>query len=134
MRGDVVARACPLLVPLVEEGWIAGDIPRRVVEKYLEHLPARTDVVVMGCTHYPLLASVLRDALPAHVALVDGAEATAVDVEELLRVHDQRHTGTATHRLLVTDAPEQMAALSPLFLGEAIDSTRIELVDVQMTA
>ena len=134
VRGDVVARACPLLVPLVEEGWTSGDIPRRVVEKYLEQLPARTDVVVMGCTHFPLLAPVLRAALPAHVALVDGAEATAVDVEELLRAHDQLHTGTATHRLLVTDAPEQMAALSPLFLGEAVDSTRIELVDVQMTA
>src|SRR5688572_8734830 len=73
----VLARACPLLVPLVEEGWTDGDVPRLVVKEYLNDLPPDTDTVVLGCTHYPLLRPVLRRALPERIALVDGAEATA---------------------------------------------------------
>lgn len=136
-KGGVHAIACPLLVPLVEEGVVEGEIPRLIVEKYLASLPKDVDTVVMGCTHYPLLRTVLRAALPAHVALVDGAEATAVEVLELLEVHAiarARQPGALGHRLLVTDAPEQLAKLAPAFLGETVASSAVETVDVVMTA
>jgi glutamate racemase len=132
----VQARACPLLVPLVEEGWTSGEVPRLVAEQYLADLPRDADVVVLGCTHYPLLNDTLRAALPAQVALVDGARATALELEELLRARDLAAPADArvTHRLLVTDAPEQLARVAPAFLGEDVPASSVELVDVLMTA
>lgn len=134
--GDVAARACPLLVPLVEEGWTHGDIPRLVVDRYLAELPSQTDTVVMGCTHYPLLRPVLRAALPPSIALVDGAEATAVEVASLLDKNGMVRSdlAPARHRLLVTDAPEQLARLAPAFLGEEVPAADVELIDVVMSA
>ena len=134
--GAVSARACPLLVPLVEEGWTSGEVPRLVVESYLRELPADTDVVVMGCTHYPLLEGTLRGALPHSTALVDGARATAQEVAAVLEASGQLAADTTLgrHTLLVTDAPEQMSRLAPAFLGEAVDTASVELIDVDMTA
>jgi glutamate racemase len=134
----VEARACPLLVPLVEEGWTSGEIARLVVDRYLADLPSGTDTVVMGCTHYPLVREVLRAALPAAIALVDGAEATAAEVAALLvdKGIARAPDGSAPprHRLLVTDAPEQLARLGPAFLGEELAADDIELIDVVMSA
>lgn len=134
-KSGVHAIACPLLVPLVEEGLVEGEIPRLIVQKYLAALAKDVDTVVMGCTHYPLLRAVLRAALPAPVALVDGAEATVVEVGELLAAHGiARHGVAPGHRLLVTDAPEQLAKLAPAFLGETVAAADVETIDVVMTA
>jgi glutamate racemase len=134
--GKVFARACPLLVPLVEEGWTDGEVPRLVVKEYLSDLPIDTDTVVLGCTHYPLLRGVLRRALPDKIALVDGAEATAQELSTLLRERGiERSDPTAPqHRLLVTDAPDQLVKLAPAFLGAQVSKDAVELVDVLMTA
>ncbi len=134
--GEVVAIAAPLLVPLVEEGWTDGEVPGLVVDRYLAALPKTTDTVIMGCTHYPLLHDVLRARLAAHAALVDGAVATAEEVAALLDARGLRAgpSTTASHRLLVTDGPEQMGRLAPRFLGAAIDPATVELIDVDMTA
>jgi glutamate racemase len=115
----VAAIACPLFVPLAEEGWTAGDVPGLVAERYLQALPPDTGVVILGCTHYPLLKGVIAERLgrlrPGAV-VVDGLAAPT--------------TATPTHRLLVTDAPQQMAALGPAFLGESVREGDVELVDV----
>jgi glutamate racemase len=137
--GDVVAVKAPLFVPLAEEGWIAGDVPRLVAARYLETLPHDVDVVVLGCTHYPLLAPVIQQALSAlrpGAIVVDGAGATAEEVKATLAARGlTAPAGFAVrHRLLVTDAPEQMVALAPAFLGAAVDAGSVELVDVEMTA
>ncbi len=130
--GRVVPVACPLLVPLVEEGWTDGEVPRLVVERYLRALPEGVDTVVLGCTHYPLLRPVLRAALDPAVALVDGAEATALDVAARLEAGAPAPSGAAagSHRLLVTDAPEQLEKLAPAFLGETVPASSVELIDV----
>ena len=134
--GAVVGVAAPLLVPLVEEGWLDGDVPGLVVDRYLAELPPGTDTVIMACTHYPLLAPVLRARLAPDVAVVDGAEATATEVERLLEDAGARAPASSTSRdrILVTDAPEQMAKLAPRFLGGDVDPGPIEQVDVDMTA
>jgi glutamate racemase len=96
----------------------------------------------MGCTHYPLLRPVLRAALAPHIALVDGAEATALEVKELLakkmlkrpELMGRSILDLARHRLLVTDAPEQLVKLAPAFLGEPVAVHEVETVDVVMTA
>ncbi|HEY4222300.1 MAG TPA: glutamate racemase [Myxococcota bacterium] len=130
------AIACPLLVPLVEEGWTSGEVPALVVAQYLKALAPDVDTVVLGCTHYPLLRPVLRAALPERIALVDGAEATARELAELLAARGwAAPAGTAArHRLLVTDAPEQLEKLGDAFLGERVVAQSVELVDVLMTA
>ena len=140
--GVVVVVKAPLLVPLAEEGWTSGEVPRLVAVRYLEQLPADVDVVVLGCTHYPLLAPVIREALHElrpRAVVVDGAVATAVDVAALLDARGLRSASSSApssqrHRLLVTDAPEQMVALGPAFLGSAVGSDEVELIDIEMTA
>ncbi len=129
------AIACPLLVPLAEEGWTTGDVPALVIDRYLQALPADVGVVILGCTHYPLLKDVIAQRLAIHrpgAMVVDGAAATAAATAALLQEHGLCSPAGATpiHRLLVTDAPQQMAALAPAFLGETVDPSSIELVDV----
>ena len=133
--GPVAAIACPLFVPLAEEGWTSGDVPGLVAERYLQGLPADTGVVILGCTHYPLLKGVIAERLaqlrPGAV-VVDGAAATAAATAAILNARELAAPATSTphHRLLVTDAPQQMAALGPAFLGEAVREGDVELVDV----
>ncbi len=130
----VVSRACPLFVPLVEEGWTSGEVPLGVARAYLKDLPADTDTVVLGCTHYPLLTDVLRTVLDPRVSIVNGAVATADDTAAVLHARDLASTLPARHQLLVTDGPEQLVAVAPLFLGAAVALDDVELIDVMMTA
>lgn len=145
--GGVVARACPLLVPLVEEGWIEGEIPERIIAKYLTDVglggargteDTNIDTLVLGCTHYPLLRPAIERVLAtfgrSDITVVDGGEATARELAALLDVEDLRsEKNTPRRRTLVTDAPEQMADLSRTFLGRSLTQADVELVDVLMT-
>jgi glutamate racemase len=128
----VVARACPLFVPLAEEGWTDGDVPRLVAERYLGDLRrAGVDTVVLGCTHYPLLAAPIAEVLGPQLAIVDSAEATAAAVEHLLAGRGLlRSEGgpPAQHRALCTDVPDRFAALAQRFLGRPVGE--VELVDL----
>ena len=133
------AIACPLLVPLAEEGWTSGDVPALVIDRYLQALPPDTGVVILGCTHYPLLKAVIAERLALHrpgTIVVDGAAATAFATAAMLEQRGLRAPAGARahHRLLVTDAPQQMAALAPAFLGETVDASTVELVDVVFDA
>ncbi len=134
------ALSCPLFVPLAEEGWTSGEVPALVADKYLQALPDDVGVVILGCTHYPLLKDVIQARLshwrPGAV-VVDGAAATAAATRAALAAADiaaPADKGAATHRLMVSDAPAQMAALSLAFLGERIAEGAVELVDVVMSA
>ncbi|MCA1826210.1 MAG: glutamate racemase, partial [Myxococcales bacterium] len=131
----VVARACPLFVPLAEEGWIDGEVPRLVAEKYLLDLRRiGVDTAVLGCTHYPLLARAIAEVLGPRVAIVDSAEATADAVAALMATHDMlRPPGAAPrHRTLCTDVPDRFRAIAERFLGRPLAS--VELVDLRPDA
>ncbi len=124
----VWSHACPLLVPLAEEGWIRGPVPEQVVASYLSGLMEhRIDTLVLGCTHYPLLAEVIRATVGPKVSIVDSAEATAVVVEEVLVAAHAVGTGPARRRYLVSDAPENFAKTGREFLEHGIDD--VEWVD-----
>ncbi|MFN0061959.1 MAG: glutamate racemase [Myxococcaceae bacterium] len=136
----VVTQACPLFVPLAEEGWTQGEVPRLVAERYLQPLvQARVDTVVLGCTHYPLLGEVIAQALGADVELVDSAEATADVVEALVRpgrtpgASDTGGSGGSgglgETEFFVTDVPEQFRDVGARFLGVPI--AHAELVDLK---
>jgi glutamate racemase len=124
---QVVARACPLFVPLVEEGWTdpEDEIVRSVVRRYLAPLRGDgVDALVLGCTHYPLLKSAVARELPG-VALVDSAEAVAAEVQARLGGEPGRE---GDHRFLVTDSPERFLAVAGRFLGRPVSAA--EHVDV----
>ena len=123
---EVTARACPLFVPLAEEGWTdpADEVVRGVARRYLAPLrEAGVDTVVLGCTHYPLLAGAIAAELPG-VALVDSASAVAGEVRERFGVPVR----DAVHRFFVTDAPERFLAVAGRFLGRPV--TAADHVDV----
>lgn len=109
----VEAVACPLFVPLAEEGWTDGDVPRLVAERYIGHLRGTVDTVILGCTHYPLLREVIASVLP-EVTLVDSATATA----DAVRAHiGSARPGEGHVRYLVTDHVERFRTVGALFLG-----------------
>jgi len=127
----VTAQACNLFVPLAEEGWTDGDVPRQVALTYLSGLVAAgIDTLVLGCTHYPLLRGVIAEAVGPKVTLVDSAESTAAAAEALLEEKGLRRTAGSkgTEQIFVTDLPENFATLSQRFFGRAVALP--EVVDI----
>jgi len=128
----VFARACPLLVPLVEEDWLDHRITRDVLREYLTPLRRhRIDTLILGCTHYPLLKPAIRGLLGRGVALVDSAQSCARFVHE--RMHQLRLLTTSRRRVgairpFVTDEPERFAEVAERFLGARCEpARRVEL-------
>jgi glutamate racemase len=124
----VVAQPCPLLVPLVEEGWIDHAVTAAVAQEYLAPLVAEhVDTLVLGCTHYPLLKSVLCRALGRDVALIDSAAETAGSVGQVLQEHNIAAPDDAepSHRFIASDDPQQFLQLGQNFLGDAIERVEV---------
>ncbi len=124
-------KPCPLLVPLVEEGWIEAPVTEQVARIYtieaLRTASTNVDVLVLGCTHYPLLRPMLRRVVPQRIAIVDSAEATACALLQYLPGHDLA-AGTPTYRFFVTDSVEKFQKQAPVFLGFATE--RVERADL----
>jgi glutamate racemase len=133
-RAEVTGQAAPLLVPLAEEGWTEGDVPRLAVRRYIEPLAqAGVDVVVLGCTHYPLLRPVIDaevgSRIGPHATVVDSASATAADVRDFLASRGlAAKQGEGAVRLLVTDVPRTFREVASRFLGG--DAGDVEQVDL----
>jgi glutamate racemase len=119
---DIVARSCPLFVPLVEEGWTEHEATRLVAREYLAPLgDAGIDTLVLGCTHYPLLKPLISQLLGADVRLIDSAEETAAETARVLDQCGLRAPAlSASHRFVASDAPQQFLRLGQRFLGETI--------------
>jgi glutamate racemase len=127
---EVFGLACPLFVPLVEEGWTDGEIARLVAEKYLLPLKGKNiDTIVLGCTHYPLLRDVIGDVMQ-DVTIIDSAVETGKALKaELMEDHLSRTGGKGgVTSYFVTDSAEKFAAVGGRFLGsEMKDVTRIKV-------
>jgi glutamate racemase len=126
-------KACPLLVPLVEEGWIEHSVTEQVARIYLGEAFsdgfADADVLVLGCTHYPLLKPLLHRVAPAHVSIVDSAESTARAVASHLPdllpppSHLERRA-VPRLRFFATDSVEKFQRLGQRFLGHPIEDVQ----------
>ena len=126
---EVYSRACPLFVPLVEEGWTDNAVVEMTVKAYLGSLKqSGIDTLILGCTHYPLLKKAIRKFMGSTVRLVDSAEETAKVVEQVLKkALLGRKAGKGGHSFFVTDAPDRFIKVGRRFLGEKVESAvRIE--------
>jgi len=133
-----IEKASPLLVPLVEEGWIDHPVTEEVLRIYLSELldesrrgALQPDTLVLGCTHYPLLRANFERALPGSIRVIDSAEATAAEVAAALCLPDSPcHPDGRPHRrtFYATDSVTKFRNLGSRFLGQPID--RVELIDL----
>jgi glutamate racemase len=124
----VSSRACPLLVPLIEEGLLDDDVTDRVIVRYLEPLLADgIDTLVLGCTHYPLLSAAIARALGGEITLVDSAENCATAVQETLDRQSLRSPTTERGELHValTDAADN-------FLNVARDALQLDFGEIEL--
>jgi len=125
---QVTARACPLFVPLIEEGWLEGEITDRVVRQYLQPLiENEIDTLVLGCTHYPLLRGAIARFLGRDVLLLDSAQNCAAAVARLLEAENLRAAPESVGQLSValTDPPDR-------FLDVAREALQLEISEVQL--
>ncbi len=134
-----IEKACPLLVPLVEEGWTNHPVTAEVIRIYLEELNAEAaakglnaDTLVLGCTHYPLLRPLIEKAVPAGMRVIDSAEAAAEAAVRLVNGRANGPTGTPAFppalRCFATDSVDKFERLGSAFLGRP--TGKVELVDL----
>ncbi len=138
-KAQVRAQACSLFVALAEEGWTDGAIAEAIAHRYVDELFAedpRIDTLLLGCTHFPVLASALRAVIGPSITLVDSAETTARAVQaELIDRRLLNSSGSVGPPILqATDSPERFARVGSRFLGEPFDASRVELVDLAPAA
>ena len=122
----VVMQACPLFVPLVEEGWLDTEATTLIARQYLAPIVAAgVDTLVLGCTHYPLLSPVIASIVGETVRLIDSAHATAgatrVAIEEAGLAQPPEPMPAPRYRFIVSDAPDQFLRAGRRFLGSAIE-------------
>jgi glutamate racemase len=134
LRPDAIVTpvACQIFVALAEEGWSEGAAVDAVTERYLAHLDARIDTVVLGCTHFPLLAGAICGRLGATRRVVDSAATTARATQ--LELHARGLANDAVHRgglvLMATDSPDRFARVGARFLGSSIAANSVEIIDL----
>jgi glutamate racemase len=128
-------KACPLLVPLVEEGWIDHPVTEEVLGIYLDELLKESrqaglnpDTLVLGCTHYPLLRANIERKLPGGIKVIDSAQATAAQVATALATATPRAGQPPQRRFYATDSVNKFRSLGTRFLGEPIE--QVELIDL----
>ena len=131
-------KACPLLVPLVEEGWINHPVTAQVIRIYLDELSAEAaakgldpDTLVLGCTHYPLLRPLIEASVPAGMRVIDSAESTAEAALRLINGRTNATSGDCSNTLIrcfATDSVEKFQRLGSRFLGCPVGD--VELVDL----
>lgn len=137
----IIGHPCPLFVPLAEEGWTDGEVPEAVAKRYLDPVfkpasgtenPIIPDTLVLGCTHFPLLAPAIRKVVNGQTTIVDSAATTAETVlSELSRLSMARSEGgCGSTKYLTTDDVARFARTGTRFLGTAISEAEVELVDL----
>lgn len=132
---QIFEQACPLFVPLVENGWIGKDdeVTRLTARRYLEPLRKRgVDTILLGCTHFPLLAPIIADVVGNDVTLIDAGQAAAVAcAKRLAETGSLNESGrSGKHRFFVSDRPEDFTRVADMFLGCNVDGD-IHTLDIE---
>lgn len=129
----VFTQPCPLFVPLAEEGWTNNQIARMTANAYLNDIKKQwIDALILGCTHYPLLKSIISDVMGNTVTLIDSGHETAAEVAKCLMEKNLLKTissGESFHRFFVTDSPERFRQVGGRFMGTRLNN--VELVNLE---
>ena len=128
----VFAQSCPLLVPLVEEGWLEDDITIMVLKKYLaEMINESVDTLILGCTHYPLLEKTIQNIMGNNVSLIDSGRETAKAVKQVLIETGllNRSGKFGQDKFFVSDIPMKFEEIGSRFLGKKLDN--VERIDFE---
>ncbi|MFT5207621.1 MAG: glutamate racemase [Candidatus Omnitrophota bacterium] len=133
---EVLGIACPLFVPLIEEGWLEGEVVQKIALEYLKPFKdSKIDTLILGCTHYPVLSPIIQGILGPQVQLINPAEETALTVSEHLSATPHLNRGRKEHnevQYYVSDAPSHFQKMSARFLGapakvvKYVDEARFE--------
>lgn len=129
-HATVLGKACPLFVPLVEEGWLKDPVTIEVAKRYLSSFrESGIDTLILGCTHYPLLRSMIREVMGEQVELVNPAYETAQELKRLLLQHqlcnDGQEAGTPMYQFYVSDAAEKFKNFANSILPCEIEKARL---------
>lgn len=128
-HAKVTSAACPLMVPLVEEGWLNKPETTMIVKKYLIPVKSRQiDTLILGCTHYPILKEIIQRKIGKRVALIDSAIALADRIAEYLESHpeiDERMRKTGTFQLFVSDITPQFETVAKMILKRKFSIIRV---------
>ncbi|MGL4362355.1 MAG: glutamate racemase [Cellulosilyticaceae bacterium] len=128
----VYSKACPLFVPLVEEGWVNHEVTRQVVREYLHSLIIHeVDTLILGCTHYPMLADVIQEVAGEAVTLINPAQEAAERVRILLEKTNSaaEEDGSGSYRFYVSDNPSKMKSMVEIFLSYPVEC--IEKIEIE---
>jgi len=134
---EVITQACPLFVPLVEEGWIDNEVARLASRTYLSGLrEEKADTLVLGCTHYPLLKEIIAEVMGTGVRLVDSAEETASTVADILRSGGMLRPSSekGNHHYFVTDVPAGFIRIGKRLMGGELGDVHQVSVEEPVTS
>jgi len=124
---QITAQACPLFVPLVEEGWLNGPVPSEITASYLKSINvANVDTLILGCTHYPLLKPMIQDNVNDNTVLIDSAETVAEEAATILleKKMSADNSNKGLLKCFVTDSPTKFESIAERFLGYSLDNVR----------
>ena len=128
---NVIGRACPLFVPLVEEGLLNDSVTDEIASRYLKILKdAKVDTLILGCTHYPLIRSTIRRIMGEDVNLVNPAYETAISLRAMLKEKGlYRESGEPHYRFFVSDGTDKFSAFANSILPVQLIETRLVPID-----
>ena len=133
---EVFEKACPLFVPLAEEGWIDHQATRIIAEEYLNELKQKDiDTLILGCTHYPILKDIIQDVVGKNVTLIDSGSAAAVEVEAYLSGRGIKNTSNnlGSHEYFVSDVPKKFKEMADRFLGREVENVnKVDLEELKI--
>jgi len=122
----IYSKACPLFVPLAEEGWHYGKITREIIEKYLEDIKKEdVDVIILGCTHYPLLKSAIQEVAGEKVLLIDSAEEIAMEISVKINKSNNTEEIVDENEYYLTDVSESFIRIAGKFLGKELKEVNL---------
>lgn len=132
----IYEKACPLFVPLAEEGWIDHEATKLVAEEYLNELKSKNiDTLILGCTHYPILEKIIQDVVGSSVTLIDSGSAASIEVETYLNGRGIKNTSNilGSHEFFVSDVPKKFKQIAERFLGREVEHvSKVDLEELKI--
>lgn len=134
-KTNIISKACPLLVPLAEEGWLSGNIAKNIIEEYItpllkEFSPHKPDCLVLGCTHFPFFRDVIAEVIGPDIKIVDSAESTSLYIHEKY-FSDTNMCEPAVVEYYVTDSPGQFIKTGNMLLNDEIIPDNVKFVPIE---